>query len=104
MCAISQIRDLSRHFRPGGQVPCCASRTAAPSALRAAGFEPERQDQAAGWPTCSGDGEGLAEWIVTSPGGCDGRSEHGVAVPDGLRKKIDLGALPHYVPLMALPS
>jgi hypothetical protein len=39
-------------------------------ALRGAGFAPERQDQAAGLlDIFPGMGEGLAEWIVTAPGG-----------------------------------
>jgi hypothetical protein len=40
------------------------------AALRAARFEPERQDEAAGLTDIfPGMGEGLAEWIVTAPGG-----------------------------------
>jgi hypothetical protein len=40
------------------------------AALRAAGFQAERQDKAAGLAgVFDGMGEGLAEWIVTAPGG-----------------------------------
>lgn len=40
------------------------------AALRGAGFEPERQDQGSGLADLFPDmGEGLAEWIVTGPGG-----------------------------------
>jgi predicted nucleotidyltransferase component of viral defense system len=40
------------------------------AALRAAGFEAERQDQTAGLADVFyGMGDGLAEWIVTAPGG-----------------------------------
>jgi predicted nucleotidyltransferase component of viral defense system len=40
------------------------------TALRAAGFEAERQDKTAGLADVFyGMGDGLAEWIVTSPGG-----------------------------------
>ena len=40
------------------------------AALRGAGFRHERQDQAAGLAgIVPGMGEGLAEWIVTAPGG-----------------------------------
>lgn len=39
-------------------------------ALRAAGFEAERRDQSAGLEDIFyGMGEGLAEWIITAPGG-----------------------------------
>ena len=39
-------------------------------ALRAAGFETERRDQSAGLEDIFyGMGEGLAEWIITAPGG-----------------------------------
>ncbi|MGI8451873.1 MAG: nucleotidyl transferase AbiEii/AbiGii toxin family protein [Streptosporangiaceae bacterium] len=39
-------------------------------ALRQAGFEAERRDQAGGLEEIfSGMGEGLAEWIITAPGG-----------------------------------
>lgn len=39
-------------------------------ALRQAGFEAERRDQAGGLEDLfSGMGEGLAEWIITAPGG-----------------------------------
>ena len=39
-------------------------------ALRAAGFEAERRDQAAGLEDVFyGMGEGLAEWVITAPGG-----------------------------------
>jgi hypothetical protein len=47
-----------------------AAADAAEAALRAAGFQAERRDKAAGladvWP---GMGEGLAEWLITAPGG-----------------------------------
>jgi hypothetical protein len=47
-----------------------AAADAVETALRRADFTPERRDKAAGltdiWP---GAGEGLAEWIVTAPGG-----------------------------------
>jgi hypothetical protein len=47
-----------------------AASGAVEAALRDAGFEPERQDQAAGLADIfPGMGEGLAEWIVTAPGG-----------------------------------
>jgi hypothetical protein len=47
-----------------------AAAGAVEAALRNAGFEPERQDQAAGLADMfPGMGEGLAEWIVTAPGG-----------------------------------
>jgi hypothetical protein len=47
-----------------------AAAGAVEAALRAAGFEPERQDQAAGLADMfPGMEEGLAEWIVTAPGG-----------------------------------
>ena len=40
------------------------------AALRAVGFEPEQLDQAARLTDMfPGMGEGLAEWIVTAPGG-----------------------------------
>jgi Nucleotidyl transferase AbiEii toxin, Type IV TA system len=42
----------------------------AEAALRAAGFEAERQDKTAGLADVfDGMGEGLAEWIITAPGG-----------------------------------
>jgi hypothetical protein len=47
-----------------------AAADAVEAALRRAGFAAERQDQAAGLADVfSGMGEGLAEWIVTAPGG-----------------------------------
>jgi hypothetical protein len=47
-----------------------AAAGAVEAALRAAGFEPERQDQVAGLADMfPGMGEGLAEWIVTATGG-----------------------------------
>jgi len=47
-----------------------AAAGAVEAALRAAGFEPEQQDQAAGLADMfPGMGERLAEWIVTAPGG-----------------------------------
>jgi len=47
-----------------------AAADAVEAALRAAGFEPERQDQVAGLDDIfPGMGEELAEWIVTAPGG-----------------------------------
>jgi hypothetical protein len=47
-----------------------AAAGAVEAALRNAGFEPERQDQAAGLADMfPGMGEGLAEWMVTAPGG-----------------------------------
>ena len=50
----------------GGQ----AAAGAVQAARRGAGFEPERQDQAAGLTGIfPGMGEGLAEWIVTAPAG-----------------------------------
>jgi hypothetical protein len=43
---------------------------AAEAALRAAGFEAERQDKTAGLADVfDGMGDGLAEWIITAPGG-----------------------------------
>jgi hypothetical protein len=40
------------------------------ASLRAAGFEAERQDETAGLADVfDGMGEGLAEWIITAPGG-----------------------------------
>jgi hypothetical protein len=47
-----------------------AAADAVEDALRAAGFEAERRDQADGLEDIfSGMGEGLAEWIITAPGG-----------------------------------
>jgi hypothetical protein len=47
-----------------------AAAGAVEAALRQAGFQPERQEQAAGLADLfPGMGEGLAEWIVTGPGG-----------------------------------
>ena len=47
-----------------------AAAAAVEAALRSAGFQPERQDQVAGLADMfPGMGEGLAEWIVTSPDG-----------------------------------
>jgi hypothetical protein len=47
-----------------------AAADAVEGALRAAGFEAERRDQAAGLEDVfSGMGEGLAEWVITAPGG-----------------------------------
>jgi hypothetical protein len=43
---------------------------ASEAALRAAGFEAERQDKTAGLADVfDGMGDGLAEWIITAPGG-----------------------------------
>ena len=47
-----------------------AAADAVEGALRAAGFEAERRDQAAGLEDVFyGLGEGLAEWVITAPGG-----------------------------------
>jgi hypothetical protein len=47
-----------------------AAAEAVEDALRAAGFEAERRDQAGGLEDIFyGMGEGLAEWIITAPGG-----------------------------------
>jgi hypothetical protein len=47
-----------------------AAADAVEGALRAAGFEAERRDQAGGLEDIFyGMGEGLAEWIITAPGG-----------------------------------
>ncbi len=47
-----------------------AAAGAVESGLRAAGFEAERQDKSAGLTDVfEGMGEGLAEWIITAPGG-----------------------------------
>ena len=47
-----------------------AAAEAVEGALRAAGFEAERRDQAGGLEDIFyGMGEGLAEWIITAPGG-----------------------------------
>ena len=47
-----------------------AAADAVEGALRAAGFEAERRDQAGGLADIFyGMGEGLAEWIITAPGG-----------------------------------
>jgi hypothetical protein len=47
-----------------------AAADAVEGALRAAGFEAERRDQAAGLDDVFyGMGEGLAEWVITAPGG-----------------------------------
>ena len=47
-----------------------AAADAVEGALRAAGFEAERRDQAAGLEDVFyGMGEGLAEWVITAPGG-----------------------------------
>jgi hypothetical protein len=47
-----------------------AAADAVEGALRAAGFEAERRDQAAGLEDIFyGMGEGLAEWVITAPGG-----------------------------------
>ncbi len=47
-----------------------AAAEAVEAALRAAGFQAERRDQAGGLEDIFyGMGEGLAEWIVTAPGG-----------------------------------
>ncbi len=47
-----------------------AAAEAVEGALRAAGFEAERRDQAGGLEDIFyGLGEGLAEWIITAPGG-----------------------------------
>jgi hypothetical protein len=47
-----------------------AAANAVESALRGAGFEPERRDQTAGLADIfPGMGEGMAEWIVTAPAG-----------------------------------
>ncbi|HEX2822416.1 MAG TPA: nucleotidyl transferase AbiEii/AbiGii toxin family protein [Streptosporangiaceae bacterium] len=47
-----------------------AAAGAVESGLRAAGFEAERQDKTAGLTgVFEGMGEGLAEWIITAPGG-----------------------------------
>ena len=47
-----------------------AAADAVEGALRAAGFEAERRDQAGGLEDVFyGMGEGLAEWIITAPGG-----------------------------------
>ena len=47
-----------------------AAAEAVQDALRAAGFEAERRDQAGGLEDIFyGMGEGLAEWIITAPGG-----------------------------------
>jgi Nucleotidyl transferase AbiEii toxin, Type IV TA system len=51
-----------------GSVPAAAG--AVEAALRAAGFQAERQDDAAGLAEIfPGMGEGLAEWIITAPDG-----------------------------------
>ena len=47
-----------------------AAADAVQAALRGAGFQAERQDQTGGLADMFPDlGEGLAEWIVTAPGG-----------------------------------
>ena len=47
-----------------------AAADAVEGALRAAGFEAERRDRAAGLEDIFyGMGEGLAEWVITAPGG-----------------------------------
>ncbi len=47
-----------------------AAAEAVEAALRAAGFEAEREDKTAGLADVfEGMGEGLAEWTVTAPGG-----------------------------------
>ena len=47
-----------------------AAADAVESALRAAGFEAERRDQAGGLEDVFyGLGDGLAEWVITAPGG-----------------------------------
>src|SRR5579875_3811060 len=47
-----------------------AAATAVEDALRAAGFEPERQDKTGGLADIfDGMADGLAEWIITAPGG-----------------------------------
>jgi hypothetical protein len=47
-----------------------AAAGAVETSLRAAGFEAERQDKTAGLADVfEGMGEGLAEWIITAPGG-----------------------------------
>ena len=47
-----------------------AAADAVQAALRGAGFQAERQDQTGGLAVMFPDlGEGLAEWIVTAPGG-----------------------------------
>jgi Nucleotidyl transferase AbiEii toxin, Type IV TA system len=47
-----------------------AAAEAVEDALRAAGFEAERRDQAGGLEDVFyGMGEGLAEWVITAPGG-----------------------------------
>ena len=47
-----------------------AAAAAVEGALRAAGFEAERRDQAGGLEDVFyGLGEGLAEWVITAPGG-----------------------------------
>jgi Nucleotidyl transferase AbiEii toxin, Type IV TA system len=47
-----------------------AAADAVEGALRAAGFEAERRDRAAGMEDIFfGIGEGLAEWVITAPGG-----------------------------------
>ena len=47
-----------------------AAADAVEGALRAAGFEAERRDRAAGLEDIFfGIGEGLAEWVITAPGG-----------------------------------
>jgi hypothetical protein len=49
-------------------VPAAAG--AVKAALREAGFQAERQDDTAGLAEIFPDiGEGLAEWIITAPGG-----------------------------------
>jgi hypothetical protein len=62
----TQDVDLFTYREAGMQ----AAAGAVEAALREAGFEAERQDETAGLAEIFPDiGEGLAEWIITAPGG-----------------------------------
>ena len=63
-------RDSLRTASTAPTASKTCSAEAVEAALRAAGFQAERRDQAGGLEDIFyGMGEGLAEWIITAPGG-----------------------------------